>query len=168
MGVVFPLICFAFDPGIFRSTVLQPDGFLGDFQTFAYTLSSVSILSMMAWLLWGKRVGWLAPWMAGTFFSASLVSLAIGIALFPISLIGLIVIVGLLGFTPLFFSLVYFRSGMRALRFALAQYEKSTVLHVVAFSALMSLAVPAIAQKHLGPSIRSLLNSNPIERPIND
>jgi len=167
MGVFLPIICFVFDPIIFKGP-LGHGGFLSDYQTFAYSLSSMSILTMMAWLLLGKRVGWLAPWMAGTFFSASLVSLAIGIVMFPISVIGLIVIVGALGFSPLFFSLVYFRGGMRALRLALSQYDKGKVAHIVAFSALMSLGVPIIAQKHLGPSLKSYLNTRTAQHHFDD
>jgi hypothetical protein len=158
MGVILPLVCVAFDPGIFRSVFYSGSGVLGDYQIFAYVLGAVSIMTIIAWFLWDKRIGWLAPCMAGTLFSASLVSLVIGILLFPFSILGMILIIGFLGFTPLFFSFVCFRTGMQALRTSLSLYEKRTAIHIVVLSALLSLAIPSIAQQQMGTSLNWFRN----------
>lgn len=113
-GVILPIICFAFDPIVFR------DGdalgmWLGKFQVFAYVLSIASIMSMAAWLLWRERLGWAIPFLAGLFAAGSVVSLIVGIALLPLSLLGLIILIGVLGFTPFFTAFVYLRNSYRAL-----------------------------------------------------
>src|SRR5262245_37520528 len=55
LGVILPLICAALDPIVFVE-----NGLLHDYQWFAYLLSVASIIAMVAWLLWGDRLGWIA------------------------------------------------------------------------------------------------------------
>lgn len=112
-GVVLPIICFAFDPVVFRGGI-DGSGWLGRFTLFAYVLSIVSIMSMAAWLLWREKLGGLIPFLAGLFAVGSAVSFLVGLALFPISLIGLIILIGALGFTPLLSSFVFLRNSYRA------------------------------------------------------
>ncbi len=114
VGVILPVICFAFDPIVFKTE----GGLLNDYSTFANLGSYVAVMSMMAWLLWGKGLASLTALVAGLFFSAAIVSFAIGIFLFPFSLIGLIVIVGALGFVPFFLSFSLLRNSVRAYRSA--------------------------------------------------
>ncbi|MFL6467000.1 MAG: hypothetical protein ACJ72Z_03490 [Pyrinomonadaceae bacterium] len=111
-GVILPIICFAFDPIVFRDGVGH--GWLGDYQIFAYVLSIPSIMSMAAWLLWKERLGWLIPFFGGLFAVGAAVSFVVGLAIFPISLLGLMLLIGALGFTPLISSFVYLRNSYRA------------------------------------------------------
>ncbi len=115
-GVVMPLICFLFDPIVFRGG--GGGGIMGRYQLPAYLLAFVSIIGMNAWLLWGERLQWLNGWLAGLFFVGSGISLIVGAILFPFSILGILMLMGFLGFTPLFSSIVYLRNGVRAMRTA--------------------------------------------------
>ena len=146
MGVGMPLICFYFDPFVFRSARGMGEGELSLYGPAAYMLAFASILAMVAWLLWGERLKWLNGWIGGLFIAGSVISLIVGILLFPISLIGLIVLIGALGFTPLFASLVYMRNGVRALRASSSVMEKGVLVNVAVLSGMIAIAVPYLAQ----------------------
>jgi len=114
-GVVLPTICVAADPIVFSSFLGEGDALLARYKIFAYLLSSVSIMAMAAWLLWGQRLGGLRPILGGLFMAGSAISLIVGLILLPFSLIGMLLLIGFLGFTPLFSSFVYFRNSVRAI-----------------------------------------------------
>jgi hypothetical protein len=114
-GVVGPVLCFVFDPIIFRSWLMGPP-LLGDYQTFAYLFSGLQITLLSFWLLTGP--GW-QPWnrlMGGMLLSGTVFCVIIGFVLAPFSLIGLIYGVGLFGLTPFLTALVYLRNSCRAWR----------------------------------------------------
>ena len=139
-GVILPVICFAFDPIVFTNAT-----FLGNYKAFAYILSFVSVMAISAWLIWGAKLKWLNAILAGLFIIGSVVSLGIGIVIFPISVLGLIVLIGALGFTPLFCSIVFLRNSVRALRAAKPFLEKKTLVYVFLLAALFSAVVPSVA-----------------------
>jgi len=117
MGVVLPMVCFYFDPIVFRTGEIFDGGFLHSYQYPAYSLAFLAIMANMAWLLWGERMG--RPFAAVVVLilgSASLAALLIGIVLLPFSLIGMFFLVGFLGFTPLLSAVVYGRNAFRAMR----------------------------------------------------
>jgi len=145
LGVIMPVICITFDPVVFNG-MGGGDGLLNFVKPFAYLLSFVSIMAMIAWLLWGDKLNWLNGPLAGLFLIGGAVSLAIGIVLFPFSLIGSIVVIGALGFTPLFTSIVFFRNADRAYRSAKAFLEPTLLKHLFAVSALLSAVVPYVFQ----------------------
>jgi len=115
VGFFLPLLCIYFDPFVFRTWSAGHGMMLGDYQIFVYALSAVAILGMAAWLLWGERLGWLNGPLAGLFFAAGIVSASVGIVLIPISLLGSLAVIGMLGFTPLLASIVFLRNGVRAM-----------------------------------------------------
>jgi hypothetical protein len=43
---------------------------LSEYTIFCYALGCVSILAMMAWLLWGQKLGELRPFLGGLFLTA--------------------------------------------------------------------------------------------------
>src|SRR3954468_3801765 len=93
-GVVLPVVCFFFDPFIFTFWGSPGGGILGAYKPFAYAGSFLSVIGLMAWLIWREKLGGFGAFLSGIFFLAGLVSLALGIAMIPISLIGLMAIVG--------------------------------------------------------------------------
>jgi hypothetical protein len=140
-GVVMPVICFAFDPFVFKSS--NGAAFLGALKPFAYLLSYVSVMAMMAWLLFGARLKWLNALLAGLFTVGGTISLLVGIFLFPFSLLGLLIFIGALGFTPLFTSIIYLRSAARAYRAARPFIEKRVLLPTFLLTGLFSVVIPA-------------------------
>ncbi len=143
-GVVLPLICVAADPIVFYNRLGFERAVLGEYKTFAYVLSAVSILSMAAWLLWGQRLGELRGYLAGLFLAASAVSFMVGLAILPWSLLGSLVLIGLLGFTPFFSSFVFLRNSVRAIDGATSESAAGFVIRAAILTALYSLIVPFV------------------------
>ena len=131
-GIVLPVICFTFDPFVFSRNNTP----LGPIKPFAYLLSFASIMMMMAFLLWGRKLKWLNGFLSGFFALGATISLLIGVLLFPFSLIGLIVLVGALGFTPLFSAFVYWRNAVRAFNYAQPVLGKRFLIQTAILSAL--------------------------------
>lgn len=143
-GVGLPLVCVAADPIVFSSWDEFGKPLLGEYKTFAYVLSIISIMSMSAWLLWGQRLGDLRPYLGGLFLAGSVTSLIVGVILLPFSLIGLVMAIGLLGFTPLFSGFVYLRNGIRAIAGSKMDMPPAVVYRAVILAALFSLIVPYV------------------------
>lgn len=139
-GVILPVICFAFDPIVFR----QPDALLGGWGIFAYTLSYVSIMSLMAFMLFGNKLGWINAVLGGLFGAGALISLVVGLILLPFSLLGLLFLIGALGFTPLFTARVYWRNAKLAFGYAKESIDHRTLIYVGIISALFSFTVPYV------------------------
>lgn len=148
-GVFMPLVCFYFDPIVFRSGYwIDPDSqsneLLGEYRAMAYVFCFVSIMTLSGFLLWGERLRWLNAMVAGVLFASALAAFAIGVVIFPFSLLGLVVFIGILGFTPLLTTVVYARNAVRASRGASLYFDKLTLFHVAALSGAAALALPFI------------------------
>lgn len=111
-GIVLPAICFYFDPIVFREGFGPP--ILGEYKYVTYILSYISIMALLAFILFGRKLGGLNAFLCGWFLGAAAASLVIGGVLFPFSVIGLIILLGALGFTPLFTGFVFLRNAFRA------------------------------------------------------
>lgn len=149
-GVAVPLVCVAADPIVFTE-----GGMLETYSPFAYVLSVVSIMGMAAWLLWGDRIGWLAAPLAGLFLAGSAISYIVGVILLPYSLLGMLVLIGFLGFTPIFSGVVYLRNGIRAIRSASEQLEPRVVWQATVLAALFALVIPFVVNVQLSPTKHS-------------
>lgn len=154
-GVVLPVICFAFDPVVFKGNALGAATY-GAYKPFAYLLSFTSILAMMAWLIWGDRLKSVSSLMGGLFLMGSVVSFAVGVVLLPLSLLGLIVVIGALGFTPLLTGIAYLRNGVRAVRSARAFLPGRSPVYATALAALFSFTVPFVINAEINRSIRNI------------
>ena len=139
VGVILPIACFVFDPIVFKN-----QGLLINYKSFAYLLSFVSVMAMSAWLIWGAKLKWLNAFLAGLFITGSIVSLSVGIILFPISILGLVILIGALGFTPLFSAIVFLRNSIRAYQAAKPFLEKRVLVYSFLISALFSAVVPFV------------------------
>ena len=142
-GIVGPILCFAFDPIAFRGG-LMGKALLGEYQTFAYFFSGFEIVVLAVWLIFGARLQFLNNVVAGILMSGATFCAILGCLLIPYSLLGLIFLIGILGFTPFVTALVYFRNGYRASRNAgdLAA-DPWRPAHIV-FGCLFAFAIPAV------------------------
>ncbi|HVF29995.1 MAG TPA: hypothetical protein VNA22_03450 [Pyrinomonadaceae bacterium] len=154
-GVWVPLLCVVADPIVFRN-----GGILGNYRPFAYLLSSVSIVSMVAWLLWGKRVGWLGAPIGGLFIAGSFISLIVGVTLLPYSVFGLLIAIGFLGFTPLFSALVYLRNGIRALNASGMALEKRVVWQSAVLAGMLALIIPYIVNVQISRMVTKVVTGD--------
>src|SRR6476620_3490576 len=100
-AVVMPIIVLLADPIVFKGGEgFWNRGLLEDYQLLAYVVCSLQIGLFLTWRTWRRSLIRWAPAFAGIFFAGALFSSVIGFVLLPFSLIGLIVLIGALGFTP--------------------------------------------------------------------
>jgi hypothetical protein len=153
-GILMPVVCFAFDPFVFKEGGFNSTGgLLSAYRPFAYSLSFMCIMALLAWLLWGEKLKGGAAVVSGILISGAFFSLLIGIVLFPFSLLGLIVVIGALGFTPLFTFNVFWRNSLRAFIAATPYFEKGLLTRTVGLVSLLSIAGPIVLNAALGMNI---------------
>ncbi len=150
-GVGLPVVCIAADPIVFRSAgffepILENGGqaLLSEYKIFAYALSTVSIMAMAAWLLWGSKLGELRPFLGGLFLTAAAISTIVGIILIPFSMMGMVLLIGILGFTPLFSGFVFLRNSFRALESSAEDMPLKYVARAAMLAVIFSLVVPFV------------------------
>lgn len=145
VGILLPVACLALDPFVFRSG-WGGGPLLGPLRLFAYAFIALEIAALAAWLALGARaLVWTGP-LGGVLKAGALFSLLVGVVLLPFSVIGLVVLIGALGFSPFLAALVYWRNARRA-RLASAAFLTAGQSRRLSLAAgLMALALPALAQ----------------------
>ncbi|MET0626541.1 MAG: hypothetical protein ABW250_26640 [Pyrinomonadaceae bacterium] len=114
-GIILPVLCFVFDPIVFREWDTAGGGIYGRWRSYAYTVSALEMVALAAWLLKARGAGRPPAALGGVLFAGGLFSLLVGVAILPFSLFGLIVFfVGVFGFMPFPTAIVYLRNGWRA------------------------------------------------------
>jgi hypothetical protein len=164
-AVVMPIIVLLADPIVFKGG----PGFwnrplLEDYQLLAYVVCSLQIGLFLTWRTWRRSLIPWAPAFAGFFFAGAAFSGVIGVVLLPFSLIGLIMLIGALGFTPLLTAFVYLRNGVRTARI---QSPGATVpyrLMVAAMTAVLVVALPVLVtwqvERAISASVDSLISAD--------
>ncbi|HLM00111.1 MAG TPA: hypothetical protein VK400_03585, partial [Pyrinomonadaceae bacterium] len=148
-----------FDPIVFKGG-FGGSALLGVFKPFAYVLSFVSVMAMAAWLIWGAKLKWLNGFLAGLFAVGGVISLAVGIVLLPLSLLGLLLLIGILGFTPLFTSIVFLRNAARSFHAAKPFLERGVLINSLMLSAVLSLALPAVLNIQVKRALDEMINGD--------
>jgi ABC-type multidrug transport system fused ATPase/permease subunit len=159
-GVVLPTACCLFDPLVFKGAMSRNGAILGEYKPFAYSISFISIILMMLFLLFGRKLKWFNGILAGLFLVGTAISLIVGVVIFPLSLIGLIILIGMLGFTPLFAAFVYFRNSIRAISFAETTTKDFLLFNLAAVSAIFSFVLPYVFYVNIETSLREMENGN--------
>lgn len=116
-GILAPVLCFVLDPIAFQSgNNLLGAPLFEKYQMFAYLFSGIQIIVLIVWLWWGaERSRGINSFLGGIMFAGGLFCFLLGLMLAPYSLLGLLVVIGVLGFTPFVTGFVYFRNAYRAL-----------------------------------------------------
>ncbi|MET0646919.1 MAG: hypothetical protein ABW208_09890 [Pyrinomonadaceae bacterium] len=114
-GVVMPVLCFYFDPIVFKGGLVDGGGLYRPHQLYAYTISAVEMVALCTLLFATGRARSRPAALAGMLLAGAAFSLAVGLAILPFSVIGLVFfLAGLLGFVPFLTAFVYLRNGWRA------------------------------------------------------
>ncbi|MDQ1525279.1 MAG: hypothetical protein QOE47_3203 [Pyrinomonadaceae bacterium] len=145
IGMVLPILCLVFDPIVFRGGFFGAP-LLGAFKFFAYGLIAIEIAVLGAWLVAGRRAGEWCGVLAGVMLAGAFFSVAVGIFILPLTVIGLAVGIGALGFTPFVTAFIYWRNARRARLAAAARMTRAALCLTVALGATVPLASPAFAQ----------------------
>ena len=110
LGIVLPMICLAADPIVFQGY----DGFVTHYRKLAYSFVGLEFVILGAWLVLRHRLASSAAFFAGPLLAGSLFAFALGLGMLPLTFIGMLVLIGFLGWTPFFTAFVFLRNGLRA------------------------------------------------------
>jgi hypothetical protein len=114
-GIILPVLCFVFDPVVFRGWYMGSGGVYGHFRSYAYTVGALEMVALAAWLLRAGGAGRPPAALGGVLFAGGAFSLVVGLAILPFSLLGLVFFfAGVFGFIPFPTAVIYLRNGWRA------------------------------------------------------
>lgn len=153
-AVVMPIIVLLADPIVFKGeNGIWNEALLGDYQLLAYLVCTLQIGLFLTWRTWRRSLVRFAPVFAGVFFTGAAFSAVIGVVLLPFSLIGLIVLIGALGFTPLLTAFVYLRNGVRAARIQSAGATVARRVMLAVMAAVLVSVLPVLTTRQIEKAI---------------
>ena len=152
-GIVLPLLCFIFDPLVFRGGLLGTP-LMGPLQFLAYTIAFIEIATLSIWLFARERVGAYSVAIGGFLYAGALISFLIGVVLLPLTLIGLIFIVGILGFTPFITAIVFWRNARRAVTLHSGGANRARKLAAFALGMIFVVGMPLMAHLKISRDAR--------------
>ena len=160
-AVVLPIACVVADPIVFKAVMpgLRGHAILADYQLVAYLVTTFEIGLFLTWQTFRLRLRPYAPAFAGFFFAATFFSIAIGLALLPYSIVGLIVIMGALGFIPFLTAFVFLRNAIRAMRIQVTAASLQLRFALAVTSAVLVLALPIFINMTVENAVGSTVNS---------
>lgn len=144
-GILMPVLCFYFDPGIIRGQLLTP---LRSVSIFVYGFSGLAIGVLTLWLVLGDRGPSWSAGFSGVLLAGAVLSFSIGIVILPMTLIGILIVIGLLGFVPFVTGFVYLRNSLRAIKCARTPAGRPRVA-VIALSAILATGLVGFAQREI-------------------
>lgn len=146
-GVVAPIVCLILDPFVFRD--FYDDPFSSPFTArrrlgaFCYPFMFLSMVVLTVWLRLRNAPNPWAGLISGALWAAAVFAFGLGIMLFPFSLIGLVVLIGALGFTPFATAYVFQIQARRAAEHATLWAEPRRVMTLQIVGAAL-LLVPSV------------------------
>jgi hypothetical protein len=141
VGIVLPVICVLLDPAIFRSFA-GGSWFLKHLRLFAYMEITAGILALLYYMLTRRA----SSFLTGLLLGSALFAFSLGIAMLPMTLIGMLFLIGVFGLSPFFTSFVFARSAARSWRQCDARDSRGPRKLPIALGFIMILAIPAILQ----------------------
>jgi hypothetical protein len=164
-GVVAPALCLAFDPIVFRGSRT------GSSLLFFYDVGGLLTIGLSIVVLIARVFVRPSAWLSGMLAGAAIFAFLLGLFLFPFSVVGLFVAIGVFGFTPLVTSWVFARNAVRVSKeFAYPSRPIGRLASAAAFMAglFVVLGAPAGAQWYVSSEIASgtwaLTSDDPHER----
>jgi hypothetical protein len=163
VGGVAPVLCFYFDPIVFQGSSIGGPPLYSNYQVFAYAITAIEVAVLWLWLF-VPRLRSVGAFFSGILITGSLFSVVIGCAILPFTLLGLLVAIGVFGFTPFLTAFVYLRNGVRALRSDANYTIKRGWLSSAMMGFVLALGLPVFASveisRMLSNTINIILNGN--------
>lgn len=147
-GIGLPAFCLVMDPVVFRETFLGRPSF-STIAIWGYTAIGLEFGALIIWL-WLKRP---SAFLAGLLCGGALFAAVLGVMLLPLSLIGLLIGIGILGFAPFLTAFVYCRNAWRAHPTALGSRSAILSSAVMIAGLLIALGLPVVTQMHVNNQI---------------
>ena len=134
-GVALPVLCIWYDPIVFvgRGTEL-----LAPVRTPFYLLIVLEIVALLGWLAYDTLTNRPSGFFAGILIVGCVAATIVGLVMLPLTLIGLLVLIGILGLTPFLTAYVCGRNVRRAWRLTA---EDSRRMHRLLFVVGVVLAI---------------------------
>ena len=146
-GIVFPILCFYYDADASGRSLGLRMFYGGPIQVLLYVAVALQITALIAWWICPRQSFWLLGLLAGVLLVGALLALAIAVAMIPLTLIGMLLLVGVLGLAPWYTSIVFFRNAREAFRAVDRSGRPSRVgVAGVVLGAFVAAAIPTAAQ----------------------
>ncbi|MEK6300810.1 MAG: hypothetical protein AABO41_08825 [Acidobacteriota bacterium] len=145
-GILMPLVCFYFDPGIIRDGAVRLFSPTLLHAVLVYSLSAIAILTLIVWLSFANCIKAAGAIISGIFVSGAVCSFTIGIIILPLTAVGLLFIIGILGLVPFVTGFVYLRNALRAIRSATPILGRPILASAVSVGLLIAAGLPAIGE----------------------
>jgi len=144
-AIVLPILFLVIDPVVFRSPLrLFGPGYLEEYQLLAYLFCSLEIGLFLTWRTFRLPLRRFSAVFAGAFLAGAFFSTVVGIAILPLTLISMLVVIGLLGFTPFVTAFVFLRNGVRAARININAATLPSRIATAVLSGVIAFGVPAV------------------------
>ncbi len=158
-GIFAPYVCLALQPVLLPGDLTLPGlQFINVFWIFGYGIIGLEMLVLAVWLALKDRLGaWNAP-IAGILFVGGLFSGGLGLILLPFSAIGLVILIGALGFVPFFTAFAYFVCSERAYRRAEQAMPGPRSFYAALVGVALILGIPGAAQTTASLAVRSAIH----------
>jgi hypothetical protein len=166
-GIIAPLLCFALQPLLLSDSLRRELGlrFINVFWLFTYCVAGLEMLVLALWLAFGTRLGaWNGP-IAGGLFAGALFAGGLGLILLPLSLIGLMMIIGALGFVPFLTATTYCANAVEAYRHARKVAGGAGLLASAVVGALLVIGVPIAIQARVSREVQSAIRDVAAGKP---
>lgn len=149
-GISAPVLCFMYDPAIFRGdfryNIINIVLSLPRYQIFAYLLSGLCMIALALWLWGNERIRSRSEMLSSVLLTGAVFASVLGIVILPLTLIGLLVIIGVFGFVPFLTGFVFLRNAIRASRYAVTQGKDKQLLAAIVVSACLVTTLPILIQ----------------------
>jgi hypothetical protein len=157
-GILMPVVCFYFDPGIISGGTVRSFSPMLPHAVLVYSLSAIAISTLVVWLCFARRIKATGAIIAGVFVSGAVYSFTIGIIILPLTIVGLLFIIGILGLVPFVTGFVYLRNAIRAIRSANAFLGRPSLATAVSVGLLIAAGLPAIGEFSISRIVTQSMN----------
>jgi len=169
-GVVLPIFFLVIDPIVFQGGIFGEQPILGRFQMFAYLFCGLQIGVFLCWRTMARHLAPAAGLIGGILLAGALFSFIVGVLMLPLSLFALIVLIGIVGFTPFLTAFVYLRTGIRAMKAQERNPIFGSRFLLATLTGLLAVALPALLSfqisLHVSAAMNQLLYGNDIQAQL--
>jgi len=166
-GALMPVLCLIFDPGILRDngTIYIPLnwGLLRNSDASAYLATAifVQIGFLLLWQLLPRTWPAVSALFAGLLSVGFVLAASIGIYILPITLVGLLLLAGLLGAMPFLTAIVYLRNVISAWRSGFGAAAGPLSIPLFLLGAITAMGFPLVLSLAYGQQINDFFNAFP-------
>ncbi|HEX7285964.1 MAG TPA: hypothetical protein VF532_07260 [Candidatus Angelobacter sp.] len=141
-GIIAPLLCVYFDPGLLNGNSVVAPHLLGSLRLFVYVEIGLGAAVLAYYLITRRN----SSWLAGALFAGALFAFFVGILILPLTLVMLLVLIGIPGLTPFFTGYVFLRNARQCWQQSPAGKHAYRALPVALLSTVLVLGVPLSLQ----------------------